>query len=1042
MLNKIIKFSLNNRLLVTSLAALIMAYGSYVIINLPVDVFPNLNKPKVTIITESHGFAPEEVETLVTIPLETAMIGTTGVTRVRSSSGMGISIIHVEFEWGTDPFRNRQLVNEKIQSIQNRLPDDIAPTLAPITSIMGEIQFLGLQATNDKNTPLDLRTLADWVIRPQLLSISGVSNVVVIGGGKKQFQIKIDPEKLRLKNISLDTLVENVKHLSENTTGGFVDKNEKEYLIRIIGRALTEDDLKDSIVGMHLGIPVKLKDVADVKIGYQPKRGDGSINGIKSVILTIQKQPEASTIEVSKKVDTLVEKLKAQMPEGIELKSDLFKQSHFIENSINNVKEALRDGAIIVGIILFLFLLNFRSTFITLTAIPLSFVLTALTFQFFGLSVNTMTLGGLAIAIGELVDDAIVDVENVFRRLKEAKKSGESFSPLNVIYMASSEVRNSIVISTIIVVLVFVPLFFLSGIEGRLFIPLGIAYIVSLIASLIVSLTVTPVLCSYLLPKAKIIDEKDGKLVSYLKQKEKALLEKILDRPKPVIISTSLLFIASLSLLPLMGRNFLPSFNEGTATIGLAAWPGIALEDSNVIGKKAEDLMLEIPEVKSTVRRTGRAEMDEHAEGVHWSEIDVDFHENGRDRDIVLQEIREKLASIPNTYANIGQPISHRLDHLLSGVRAQIAIKIIGPDLSTLRRLGKGLEKKLKNIEGLVDLQLEQQVLVPQIKVHIYREDAANFGINISDLVETLEIALNGKTVGNVIEGQRIFDITMRFNEKTREDLKELEEVVVRVLPTGQVVKLKDVASVYETDGPNIINRENANRRIVVQANSEGVSLDTLVGKINEEIKTFNMPENYFIELGGQFESERKASRLITILGAISLLGIVIILYWHFGSFMMCMQVLTALPLALIGSIISIFITEKILSVATLIAFITLCGIASRNGVMMISHYLHLIKYEGLKFNKETIIQGSQERLIPVLMTALTAVFALMPILFSKGEPGKEILYPVAVVITGGLLTSTLLDIFVTPVVFYNFARKATLKLVEKEKSNTGIQDE
>ena len=1018
---------------------MILVYGAFVTVNLPVDVFPNLNKPKVTIISESHGFAPEEVETLVTIPLETAMIGTTGVTRVRSSSGMGISIIHVEFEWGTDQFRNRQLVNEKIQSVKTRLPEDIAPTLAPITSIMGEIQFLGLVANSDELSLLKLRTLADWTIKPQLLSIPGVSNVVVIGGGRKQFQIKVDPRKLTLKNISLDTLMKNIKHLSENTTGGFIDKEDKEFLIRIIGRALSVEDLNESIVGMHLGNPVKLSDVASVEIGYQPKRGDGSINAQNAVIMTIQKQPEASTIEVSKKIETLVSKLKEQLPKGAVLKSDLFKQSNFIETSINNVKDALKDGAIIVGIVLFLFLLNFRSTFITLTAIPLSFVLTALTFKFFGLSVNTMTLGGLAIAIGELVDDAIVDVENVFRRLKEAKQKGENFNPLKVIYLASSEVRNSIVISTVIVVLVFVPLFFLSGIEGKLFIPLGIAYIVSLIASLVVSLTITPVLCSYLLPKAKIIEQKDGKLVSILKSLEGKLLDKILEKPWPIIILTVLMFGASLSLLPLMGRNFLPSFNEGTATIGLAAWPGISLEESNNIGRKAEEYMLSVPEVKSTVRRTGRAEMDEHAEGVHWSEIDVDFKSGGRDRDIVIQEIRDKLSTIPNTYSNIGQPISHRLDHLLSGVRAQIAIKIIGPSLSTLRRLGKSIEGKLKKIEGLVDLQLEQQVLVPQIKVHIYREDAAEFGINISDLVETLEIALNGKEVGNIIEGQKIFDITMKFNEQTRVNLDELNDVIVRVLPTGKVVRLKDVASVYETDGPNIINRENANRRIVVQANSKGVALDKLVSKINQEISNIDLPTNYFIELGGQFESERKASQLIAILGGISLLSIIILLYWHFGSFMMCLQVLTALPLALIGSIVSIYLTEKILSVATLIAFITLCGIASRNGVMMISHYLHLIKYEGKAFTKETIIQGSQERLIPVLMTALTAVFALMPILLSKGEPGKEILYPVAVVITGGLLTSTLLDIFVTPVIFYNFAKKATLKITNEENHNEKI---
>ncbi|MDA8793061.1 efflux RND transporter permease subunit, partial [Bacteriovoracaceae bacterium] len=1005
-------------------------------VNLPVDVFPNLNKPKVTIITESHGLAPEEVETLVTIPLETAMIGTTGVSRVRSSSGMGISIIHVEFAWGTDQFRNRQLVNEKIQSIQNRLPGDISPTLAPITSIMGEIQFIGLQSENDTVNQLDLRTIADWTIRPQLLSIPGVSNVVVIGGGKKQYQIKIDPNKLRSKNISIDTLMENVKHLSENTTGGFIDKEEKEFLIRIIGKATDEEDLRESIVGMHLGIPVKLKDVAEVKIGFQPKRGDGSIDAKNSVIMTIQKQPEASTIEVSRDIDHLVDKMKKQLPVGVTLRSDLFKQSHFIESSINNVKEALRDGAIIVGIVLFIFLLNFRSTFITLTAIPLSFVLTAIVFKIFGLSVNTMTLGGLAIAIGELVDDAIVDVENVFRRLKEAKQSGKKYNPLYVVYKASSEVRNSIVISTIIVVLVFIPLFFLSGIEGRLFIPLGIAYIISLVASLLVSLTVTPVLCSYFLPNAKVIEKKDGKLIQLLKSLEGKLLYKILDKPKTIIFFTLILLIGSLSLVPQMGRNFLPSFNEGTATIGLASWPGIALEESNQIGKKAEELMLSIPEVRSTVRRTGRAEMDEHAEGVHWNEIDVDFHDEGRDRKIVLQEIRDNLKAIPNTYANIGQPISHRLDHLLSGVRAQIAIKIIGPELSTLRRLGRNLEKKLKDIDGLVDLQLEQQVLVPQIKIHIYREDAAQYGINISDLVATLEIALNGKKAGNIIDGQKIFEIAIRFNDETRNNLDKIQEIPVRVLPTGRVIKLKEVASVYETDGPNIINRENANRRIVVQANSEGVPLDQLVGQINQQINELDLPTNYFIELGGQFESEKKASRMISFLGFISLLGIIVILYWHFGSMMMCMQVLTALPLALIGSIVSIYFTERILSVATLIAFITLCGIASRNGVMMISHYLHLMKIEGLKFSKETIIRGSQERLIPVLMTALTAVFALLPILFSQGEPGKEILYPVAVVITGGLLSSTLLDIFVTPVIFYNFAKKANLKLTEKKELN------
>lgn len=1041
MLNKIIYLSLKNRLLVVSLAAFVAVYGTFTLKDLPVDVFPNLNKPKVTIITESHGFAPEEVETLVTLPLETAMIGTAGVTRVRSSSGMGISIIHVEFEWGTDPYRNRQLVSEKIQQVKSRLPEDVMPTLAPISSIMGEILFLGLQleegSSSESLSSLELREIADWVLRPQILSIPGVSNVIVMGGGRKQFQIRVDHQKLSRRNISLEELVKNVKHLSENTTGGFVDKDKKEFLIRIIGRAEIEEDLRESIVGMHLGVPVKLEDVAEVKIGAQPKRGDGSINARPAVIMTVQKQPEASTIEVTNKIESLVKKIKKQLPKGVILHDDLFKQSKFIENSIDNVKEALRDGSIMVAIVLFLFLLNFRSTFITLTAIPLSFLLTTIIFKSFGMSVNTMTLGGLAIAIGELVDDAIVDVENVFRRLREAKddykEKGKSYNHIKVIYEASKEIRSSIVISTIIVVLVFVPLFYLSGIEGKLFIPLGISYIVSLLASLLVSLTVTPVLCSYLLPKAKIMDHGDGRLVKFLKELDRKILLKILDRPKLIMSLSALLLIGALSLLPQMGRNFLPKFNEGTATIGVAAWPGISLKESNKIGKKAEELMLSVPEVKSTIRRTGRAEMDEHAEGVHWSEIDVDFHSSGRDREVALEEIRQKLGTIENTYANIGQPISHRLDHLLSGVRAQLAIKIFGPELNTLRRLGKALENKLKKVDGLADLQLEQQVLVPQIKVHLYREDAAKYGIKISDLVEHLEVALNGIDVGKVIEKQRIFDISLRFNEETRENLDLLKEIVVRVLPTGESIKLKQVASVYESDGPNIINRENASRRIVIQANSGGPPLDILVSEVRKAVGELELPSGYHIELGGQFKSEEEASRLITFLGCLSLLAIIVFLYAHFNSLMMSFQVLTAIPLALIGSIIGIFITEKILSVATLIAFITLCGIASRNGVLMISHYLHLLVKEDREFNKETIILGSQERLIPVFMTALTAIFALFPILLSQGDPGKEILYPVAVVIVGGLITSTFLDVLVTPVVFYNFAKKAVKKIKENQ---------
>lgn len=1034
MLNSIIRFSLNNRLFVILTSVGLLIYGGWITSNLPVDVFPDLNRPVVTVITESHGLAPEEVETLVTLPIETALNGTPGVTRVRSSSGIGISIIYVEFDWGTEVFRNRQLISERLQLAKERLPEGISPVMGPVSSIMGEIQFVGLVSPDDSVDPMELRTTADWIIRPRLMTLTGISQIVVMGGEVKQYQIQVSTEKLQQKLISLEELKHTLSEISENSTGGFIDIGKKEFLIRPIGRVESIEDIENSAIGMHLGRPVFVKDVAVVKLASKIKRGEGSVDGKHAVIMTIQKQPGASTIELTEKIDEMLNELKKTLPKGIVIRSDLFKQSRFIESSIGNVEEALRDGAIMVAIILFLFLLNIRTTAITLISIPLSLVMTFIIFKAFGLSINTMTLGGLAIAIGELVDDAIVDVENVFRRLKENSHAIVKKNPLVVIYEASSEVRNSIVFSTIIVVLVFIPLFALGGIEGRLFAPLGLAYIISLLASLVVSLTVTPVLCYYLLSKSKILEHKeDGPLVRKLKSWDMSLLKKTIHHPTYVMAFCGILLLGSLALLPFMGRNFLPEFNEGTATIGVAAFPGISLAASDDLGTKIERAILSVPETKSTIRRTGRAEMDEHAEGVHWSEVDVDFKEGGRDRQEVLQDIRTKIEAVGDVYVNIGQPISHRLDHLLSGVRAQIAIKIFGSDLTELRRLGIGVEKALKEIEGIVDLQLEPLVLIPQLKILIDREETGRYGIGPGGLAKDLEMALNGEAVAQMIEQQRIFDIFLRLDDKSRDNPESINSTIIRTRPNGEKIRVSDVAEVYEGSGPNMVNRENLQRRIVVSANSHGRDLGSLINEVKEKInQKVKLPEGYFIEYGGQFESQEKASKLILFLGIISLLGVFFVLYIHFNSVMLTLQIMLNVPLALIGSIIAIYLTEKELSVATMIAFITLCGIATRNGIMMISHYIHLMKEEGESFSEQMVIRGSLERLVPVLMTALSAILALSPLLFAKGEPGKEILYPVAVVIIGGLLSSTLLDIVVTPAVFLKYGKKSVEKLLNK----------
>ncbi|MBC7427583.1 MAG: efflux RND transporter permease subunit, partial [Bacteriovorax sp.] len=819
MLNHIIKFSLKNRLFVVALSVIILIYGGFILTKLPVDVFPDLNRPTVNIMTEAEGMAPEEVETLITLPLENALNGLPGVNRVRSTSGVGLSVIYVEFDWGTEIFKNRQLVSEKLIETKEQLPKMATPIMGPISSIMGEIQLIGLSLENNSElNPIDLRTYADWVIKPRLLSIPGVSQVISIGGGVKQYQIKMSASKLNFYQLNLEEVEKNLNLLSQNTTGGYLDKEGQEYLVRNLARAENISDVENTAVGKHLGKAVLVKDIAIVEVDSQIKRGDAGINAKPGVILSIMKQPGASTIELTEKIDVVLKSIETTLPKGMKLHGHLFKQADFIKNSITNVEEALRDAGIFIVIVLVLFLMNFRTTLITLTAIPLSFVATFIILKMFGLSINTMTLGGLAIAIGELVDDAIVDVENVLRRLKENSQAPIKKSSLVIIFEASSEVRNSIVFATIIVVLVFLPLFFLGGLEGRLFIPLGISYIVSLIASLFISLTVTPVLCSLLLGKSEVLEKPDGFLVRFLKKYDRKILEKTLDRPYLLLSIVGLLFIFSLSLVPHLGKDFLPKFNEGTAVIGLLSQPGISLSESNKIGQKAEELILSVPEVTSVSRRTGRAEQDEHAEGVHSSELDVDFKkaEKGktRDKSLVLADIRTKLQSLDGVVVNIGQPISHRLDHLLSGVKAAIAIKLYGPDLNTLRKKGFEIKSRLEDVKGLVDLQVEQQVLIPQIKIQLKREMASRLGIPVGEITQTLEKALKGEIVAQIYEGPKSFNVFMRFDDNSRTDIDKIQNTIIKILPDGSKVKLSEVAEVYEATGPNVINRENAQRRI------------------------------------------------------------------------------------------------------------------------------------------------------------------------------------------------------------------------------------
>lgn len=1024
MLNRIVKFSLNNRLILLLMFGLLLGYGSYIAVNMEVDVFPDLTAPTVVILTEAHGMAPEEVEQLVTFKVETAVNGATDVRRVRSSSSAGFSIVWVEFEWGVDVYKARQIVAEKIGAVSEQLPEGVGnPTLAPQSSIMGEIMYISL--TSDKVSLMDLRSIADWNVRPALLGIGGVSQVVVNGGEYKQYQIQASPQKMSYYNVSLNELLETGKNINQNGSGGFLNEYYQEYIIRGIGRTSNVDEMGKTVVKVVKGSPVKLEDIAEIKIAPKIKIGDGSMNGKPSVILSVTKQPNTNTLDLTKKIDVSLDELKKQLPPEVVINSHIFRQANFINASINNINKTLVEGSIFVIVILAVFLMNVRATIISLIAIPISLVAAVLTLKWMGFTINTMSLGGMAIAIGALVDDAIIDVENVFKRLKEnsQKPQSEQLNKLDVIYNASVEIRPSVINATFIIIAAFLPLFFLSGMEGRLLIPLGIAFIVSLFASLIVAITLTPVLCSYLLTNDEILEQhaEGNKVVNYLNKYYKTSLTAAIKARKLVIFTSVAILLVSLAVMFNLGRSFLPEFNEGSLVISAVSVPGISLEESNKIGTSIEKALLTIPEIKTTSRRTGRAELDEHAFGVNTSEIDAPFTLEDRSREEFMEEVREKLSGIPGVNITIGQPIGHRIDHMLSGTRANIAIKLYGSDLNKLFTIANQIKSQIEPIEGIVDLSVEQQVEIPQIQIKAKREMLSKYGITISQFIEFIDVAFAGETVSQVFEGSKSYDLVLRFDNPATNSMENIKNTLIDT-HDGQKVPLYYVADIISATGPSTINRENVQRKIVISANVSGRDQRSVVEEIQNKIsRNIKLPEQYRVEYGGQFESEAEASKQLLIMSIFSLLIIILLLYQEFKDIKLSGIVLINLPLALIGGIFSIYFTTGIISIPSIIGFITLFGIATRNGILLVSRYTTL-KREGMPLY-ERIIQGSVDRLNPILMTALAAGLALIPLAIAGDQPGNEIQSPMAKVILGGLLTSTFLNLIVVPVVYY-FANK------------------
>ncbi|MBF0196162.1 MAG: efflux RND transporter permease subunit [Planctomycetes bacterium] len=1045
MLNALIAYSLKNRTLIIASAIIVAFAGFYTAKQMPIDVLPNLNRPTVVIMTEAHAMTPINVEQLVTLPLEQILNGATGVERVRSASGLGLSVIKVEFAWGSDIYRNRQIVAEKLVLAKDRLPDNIIPIMAPISSVMGQIQIIGLRSKNDHLSQEEIRSIADNRLKYDLLAIPGVSKVIVSGSSTKQLQVKVDALKLRAYGVTIKDVENAILENNQNSSGGFMELGTKSPVITVTGMLNNKDELAKAVVSHNKHRPIRISDVAAIEFGPSAiKVGESGINGHPGVLLVIMKQPEADTLSLTQNVSKSLIRLNDALPEGIEIISDLFRQADFIHRAIDNVFEAVRDGGLMVIIILFIFLMNWRVTLITLTAIPISIAMTALIFSIFGISINTMTLGGLAVAIGALVDDAIVDVENVFRRLRQNAllDSDQKKHPLVVIYEASSEVRQAIVIGTLLVIIVYTPLFFLSGMEGQLFTPIGYAYIISVGSSLIVSLTLTPALSYYLLPNNIQSNHKnDSFVVSMLKKVTSRVIRFSVNMSTPILAALLITTGIAFYILANTGTSFLPPFNEGVVQINLVLPPETGLKTSNEYGRRLEKLLIQIPGVQHVTRRTGRAEGDEHAESVNNSEAIITFDNNSdRSRDEILSEIRTEIsAEFPGVAFAVDQPLAHLLSAMLSGIKAQVAIKISGPDLNMLRNLAQETEGLIKNIPGIKDLMVEPQVLIPNISIEPKREMLARHGLSVDDVGQTIELSLGGERISRFVQGRFSYPITLSLQEDQRKSLNDIRNLYLKK-PDDTLIRLEDVARVIMNLENNNIKHENMSRRIVVQNNIQGRSLGEVVSDIEKSLlplkEKLNDLTGYSIHISGQFEAQQAATKKILLLSLLSVACMVMILYLHFKSLNLSFQVLASIPMSFIGAVIYIYLSEQVLSVASLVGLISLGGIASRNAILLIDHYIYLLKVEKMPFSVELIIKAGQERMVPVMMTALTSGIALIPLALSPGEPGKEILYPVATVIIGGLISSTLLDFIVRPALFYVFGKNAINLNHQDEQQN------
>lgn len=1042
MLNKLIRLALDNRAIVLGVSLLLILAGAQTVQELPVEVLPDLTKPTVIILTESPGLAPEEVEVNVTQPIERALMGVAGLTRLRSNSDVSLSLVYAEFGWGTDIYRARQFVQERLQGVRGTLPRGVEPFLTPVASLMGEILLVGLRSTNAAVPPRGVRSLADWVVRPRLQSIPGIAEILNMGGNIKQVQIQPDPMRMQAHGVTYEQLESAAREASGNSTGGFLNSGSTEIMVRNLAMTVKLDDIARTVVRRVNDRAIRISDVAKVEWGIEPMRGDGSVNGVRGVIMSITKAPGFDTLGLTEGIETALRELQPTLPAGVETVV-LFRQADFITNAIGNLRSAIVEGAVMVTLVIFLFLLNFRTTFITLMAMPLSFAITLLTFKWFGISVNSMTLGGLAVAIGMVVDDAIVDVENVFRRLQENAALPKPHPRLEVIAHASGEVRNSILYATLLIILVFLPLLGLGGVEGRLFSPIATATIISMVASFVVSLTAIPVLCSLLLRPRKGNEHRDGRLVRGIKWLlEHTLLRFGLGQPYLLLGLAALSVVGAFSLYPQMGKDFLPAFREETALISSTSAPGTSLDEMNQISDVIEQELLKIPEVRKVGRRLGRAERGDHVVPVSTAEFDVDFRETGGDKNIrsraeILEAIRQKIRAVPGTFSVVTGPLADRIGHMLSGVSAPVAIKIFGPNLDKLRALGIEIQAVAKTIPGFEDCKLDQQSTIPQLRIEADRDRAAAYGVTPGKLNETLSMLVGGKVVAELREGQRSVDLVLRLPPEWRDSPGRIGQLPIEVHDgetTARRVPLGLIADVREAKGPNVIFREGSQRRFALAIKPTVRDVSSLVPKLQQEVAAkVRLPEGYFISYEGEFQAQKDASRRIAILSAVVFVVIAFLLYGYFRTPFFAFQVLFDIPLALVGGLTLTWFMLNNISIATLVGFIAVAGVAARNSIMLISHYLHLMQHEGEGFTKAMVIRGTKERLVPVLMTALAAGIGLIPLVLAADQPGKEILHPVAVVIVGGLITSTLLGLGVTPTVFYTFGRKAAARAIESE---------